>query len=129
MADEQPKNDEPSRDSSVTLSPPHRVTLSSPRRVARLARKELTEILRDRRTIVTLVAMPILLYPLLSVAFLQFAWMGKADAPGGTVYVCGFTDPVQQKVFMDRIDQGELALKRRKKEGAEGPSLVPHILT
>ena len=33
-------------------------------RVFRLARKELREILRDRRTIVTMIAMPILLYPL-----------------------------------------------------------------
>ena len=41
-------------------------------RVFRLARKELREILRDRRTIVTLIAMPILLYPLMSVVFLQF---------------------------------------------------------
>src|SRR5713226_7458933 len=40
--------------------------------VARLARKELREILRDRRTIVTLVLMPVLLYPLLSVAFRQY---------------------------------------------------------
>ena len=32
-------------------------------RVGRLARKELSEILRDRRTIITLVLMPLLLYP------------------------------------------------------------------
>src|SRR5207247_6339912 len=41
-------------------------------RVGRLARKELSEILRDRRTIITLVLMPLLLYPLLSFAFRQF---------------------------------------------------------
>jgi membrane protease YdiL (CAAX protease family)/ABC-type Na+ efflux pump permease subunit len=41
-------------------------------RVGRLARKELSEILRDRRTILTLVLMPLLLYPLLSFAFRQF---------------------------------------------------------
>src|SRR5437868_14689434 len=41
-------------------------------RVMRLARKELFEILRDRRTILTLVLMPLLLYPLLSFAFRQF---------------------------------------------------------
>jgi ABC-2 type transport system permease protein/sodium transport system permease protein len=38
-----------------------------PSRLFRLARKELTEILRDRRTIVTLLVMPLLLYPLLSI--------------------------------------------------------------
>jgi sodium transport system permease protein len=41
-------------------------------RVCRLARKELLEIVRDRRTIFTLVLMPLLLYPLLSFAFRQF---------------------------------------------------------
>ena len=35
----------------------------------RLARKELREILRDRRTILTLLAMPLLVYPLLGVTF------------------------------------------------------------
>ena len=42
---------------------------SSLARLARLARKELTEILRDRRTIATLVLMPLLLYPLITLAF------------------------------------------------------------
>jgi sodium transport system permease protein len=37
--------------------------------LGRLALKELRETLRDRRTIVTLVLMPILVYPLLSIAF------------------------------------------------------------
>jgi ABC-2 type transport system permease protein/sodium transport system permease protein len=41
-------------------------------RVARLTLKELRETLRDRRTIVTLVLMPLLVYPLLSLAFKQF---------------------------------------------------------
>jgi sodium transport system permease protein len=39
----------------------------------RMARKELREILRDRRTIFTLVLMPVLLYPLMSIAFNQYA--------------------------------------------------------
>lgn len=41
-------------------------------RLARLSMKELREILRDRRTIFTLVLMPLLLYPLLSLAFQKF---------------------------------------------------------
>lgn len=41
-------------------------------RVARLALKELRETLRDRRTIITLVLMPLLVYPVLSVALKQF---------------------------------------------------------
>ncbi len=38
----------------------------------RLTRKELAETLRDRRTIVTLVLMPLLVYPLLGILFRQF---------------------------------------------------------
>jgi ABC-2 type transport system permease protein/sodium transport system permease protein len=40
--------------------------------LARLARKEMREILRDRRTIITLVLMPLLLYPLLGIGFRFF---------------------------------------------------------
>ncbi len=46
---------------------------SSRSRLVRLCIKELREILRDRRTIVTLVFMPLLVYPLLSMAFQKFA--------------------------------------------------------
>jgi ABC-2 type transport system permease protein/sodium transport system permease protein len=53
-----------------------------PSRLLRLARKELTEILRDRRTIVTLLVMPLLLYPLLTIGFGQYVLGGKAaEAP------------------------------------------------
>ena len=38
-------------------------------RIWRLSLKELRETLRDRRTIITLLLMPILVYPLLSIGF------------------------------------------------------------
>jgi sodium transport system permease protein len=41
-------------------------------RLARLCLKEWRETLRDRRTIVTLVLMPLLVYPLLSIIFQRF---------------------------------------------------------
>jgi ABC-2 type transport system permease protein/sodium transport system permease protein len=50
-----------------------------PARLFRLARKELTEILRDRRTIITLVVMPLLLYPLLGIGFGLVSQGGKAS--------------------------------------------------
>ena len=40
-------------------------------RIWRITRKELRETLRDRRTIITLLLMPLLVYPLLSLAFLS----------------------------------------------------------
>src|SRR5260370_23577797 len=70
-------------------------------RVLRLTRKELSEVLRDRRTIVTLVAMPLLLYPLLSVAFLQFAWIGKADREPGMKYIVGFSSLPEPQMFFN----------------------------
>ena len=58
-------------------------------RIVRLVRKETTGVLRDRRTIVTLFLMPILLYPLLAICFRQFFLSQKADeAP--PVYRVGF---------------------------------------
>ena len=41
-------------------------------RLRRLVLKELREILRDRRTIITLVVMPMLIYPLLAMVFQRF---------------------------------------------------------
>jgi len=51
---------------------PQRPSGASAGRLARLCLKELREILRDRRTIVTLVLMPLLVYPLLTMAFQRF---------------------------------------------------------
>ena len=45
----------------------------------RLATKELREILRDRRTIITLVLMPMLVYPLIGVAFQKLLVNQLAD--------------------------------------------------
>jgi len=51
-------------------------------RWGRMALKECREILRDRRTLITLALMPLLLYPLLAVGFQQFLLGGvaKGDA-------------------------------------------------
>ncbi|TVQ01959.1 MAG: CPBP family intramembrane metalloprotease [Planctomycetaceae bacterium] len=57
---------------------------SSSGRLWRLCRKELRETLRDRRTILTLVIMPLLLYPLLSMTLQRFLLSTKLD--GETVY-------------------------------------------
>ncbi len=46
-----------------------RSELSRAGRLVRLMRKELRETLRDRRTVITLVLMPLLVYPLLIISF------------------------------------------------------------
>jgi ABC-2 type transport system permease protein/sodium transport system permease protein len=89
-------------------------------RFARLARKELTEILRDRRTVLTLLLMPLLLYPLLSIAFSQFLISGAISAEAPKYRVGFLSDDEAESVFRF-LSRGEESLARR---GAfrEGPT-------
>jgi ABC-2 type transport system permease protein/sodium transport system permease protein len=68
------------------------------RRLGRLTLKELREILRDRRTIVTLVLMPLLVYPLLSVAFKQF-FVSQLTALKAQRYKVGFENEQDGRYF------------------------------
>ncbi|MCC9601293.1 ABC transporter permease subunit [Stieleria sp. JC731] len=71
-----PESSQPSRERSTT----QRRHFSTGRRLARLCQKELRETLRDRRTIVTLLMMPLLVYPLLSMALNRFLLNAARDA-------------------------------------------------
>ena len=62
-----------------------------PARLWRLCLKELRETLRDRRTLVTLVLMPLLVYPLLSMALNRFLLSAGGEA-AETEYVIGVPD-------------------------------------
>jgi ABC-2 type transport system permease protein/sodium transport system permease protein len=78
-------------------------------RTIRLARKELTEILRDRRTTLTLVLMPVLLYPLLAIAFSQLRVLN----PSGEVelsYRLGFRTEEEAMAIRDYLSRGEQVL-------------------
>lgn len=82
-------------------------------RQGRLIRKELSEILRDRRTIVTLVLMPLLIYPLLGVGFTQFF---RAVAPmKDPVFLVGSDDPRALQLF-SRIEK-QIGPKLRPADG------------
>ena len=65
----------------------------SPFRVSRLMLKELRETLRDRRTLITLILMPLLVYPALSLVFKTFL---LNNLEGYTA-----TDPVGLRVVFD----------------------------
>jgi ABC-2 type transport system permease protein/sodium transport system permease protein len=73
-------------------------------RVGRLARKEMREILRDRRTIVTLVLMPILLYPLLAIGLRQYFLTSVAPATTNSYIVAMQED--EKEVILNRLDWG-----------------------
>jgi sodium transport system permease protein len=91
-------------------------------RVARLARKELSEILRDRRTIVTLVAMPLLLYPLLSVAFQQFFLASRLSGSRGVEYRLGVSSELTAELIESRLRKGERELLRRAPPPEQEPA-------
>jgi sodium transport system permease protein len=83
-------------------------------RLLRLVRKELSEVLRDRRTIITLVFMPLLLYPLLSIAFQQVAaaslldsaqLMKKKTALGGKDAVAEFRVGFESREDFAKLDR------------------------
>jgi ABC-2 type transport system permease protein/sodium transport system permease protein len=83
-------------------------------RVLRLARKELREILRDRRTIITLIAMPVLLYPLMSVVFKQFNLAAAVTGEGGPAYHIAVVTDAEGIAFLQRLDVGKRALRRAR---------------
>lgn len=78
-------------------------------RLARLTLKELREILRDRRTIITLFLMPLLLYPVLSIAFQQFflSSLGPGETPR---YLIGFRTAVEEDYVKEYLELGRFEL-------------------
>lgn len=76
-------------------------------RLWRLTLKELREILRDRRTILTLVLMPLLLYPLLSIAFQQF-FLSQLNAVDQPVFNLAFRNPPEGASLVQILRQGGL---------------------
>ncbi|MFO1002529.1 MAG: ABC transporter permease subunit, partial [Planctomycetaceae bacterium] len=97
---------EESEDSSNVLSPagsrsaPASGFSSTLRKIAKLARKELRESLRDRRTLATLVVMPLIVYPLLGSVVQKFA-VSRIDlnAPAAAVVVDQTLSPGLQSLF------------------------------
>jgi sodium transport system permease protein len=90
-------------------------------RIVRLALKELRETLRDRRTIATLLLMPLLVYPLLSLAFQRFLLSSVKPSTNRGEYVLG----IRTKGEADRLGvfiyRGTVLLKQRRPT-AETPS-------
>ena len=69
-------------------------------------RKELTEILSDKRTILTLVLMPLLLYPLLSFAFQQFFMAFIPVVEQDREYRIGVTSELEKQTVLRRLQFG-----------------------
>src|SRR3954464_12774207 len=108
---------------------PHRQLLG---RLKRLVQKELREILRDRRTIITLVVMPILIYPLLAVVFQRFLLTSIAvnedvvfdiGVEAGDVRLLG--DQLQRGAALVSQHEHESSTNSRRDSGKDAPKMEP----
>lgn len=94
--------------------------MTSLARLRRLAVKELRETIRDRRTIITLVLMPLLVYPILSVIFQRFLLTEYQSTPSQIEYHVGFDDSRQQHLFEELLREGSrLRYMEKPKEQRE----------
>ncbi|HKB41134.1 MAG TPA: ABC transporter permease subunit, partial [Gemmataceae bacterium] len=103
--------------------PGHRVPAHLLQRMGRLVRKEVSTILRDRRTIITLVLMPLLLYPLLTIAFRQFLLASSLQEAKEPDYRIGFRSKHEElsraeRAFIEQLLQGQAELARREQRSA-----------
>jgi ABC-2 type transport system permease protein/sodium transport system permease protein len=108
-----PSNNDPSASETpptLLASPPRRQTAG---RLKRLILKELREILRDRRTIVTLVVMPILIYPLLAIVFQRFL-INAISVHENVAYDIGVDSEITQGILAHELQIGAATLERRK---------------
>lgn len=106
-------------------------------RLVRLARKELCEVLRDRRTILTLVLMPLILYPLLSITFQQFFLASglSLNLEAEPEYRLGFVSKQEADRFLAQLAVGDRHLKkqllRAQSSGSKNKSvkISPSLIT
>jgi ABC-2 type transport system permease protein/sodium transport system permease protein len=99
-------------------------------RISRLVRKEVSTILRDRRTIITLVLMPLLLYPLMSIAFHQFLLAGAHGKHAEHELSVVVPSEEDAKVVTRHLKRGwEVIQQQPRPEGArESDISVPLVL-
>jgi len=106
-------------------------------RFARLCLKELRETLRDRRTIVTLVLMPLLVYPLLTMAFQRFLVTSLDTSPEFYIGLRSDAEVARLRPYLalgDLVLKNESAGRRKHAATAEARSkptmaldVEPHI--
>jgi ABC-2 type transport system permease protein/sodium transport system permease protein len=114
--------DSPRSPSAATREPK-----SGSLRILRLARKELRETLRDRRTIITLVLMPLLVYPVLGFAFRQFL-LSSFQKNSQVHLQIGAESQEEVQALMMLVSQGDKLLRKRETAGATAPLTGAPIL-
>lgn len=82
-------------------------------RLARLTRKELRETLRDRRTVITLVLMPLLVYPLISISFNKSVLV-NAEKANKIFYTIGVGSEQDRDTLTELLEWGDRLLSERE---------------
>jgi len=88
-------------------------------RAVRLALKELRETLRDRRTIFTLVLMPLLVYPLLAVALQRFALTRFRGDPEMQTFFVGVNASRQFEAMKELMRFGSEVVRLQSAQNAD----------
>ncbi len=86
-----------------------------PGRLRRLVLKELREILRDRRTIITLVVMPLLIYPLLALVFQRFL-LTSLSVHENLNCVIGVESSGIARLLASQLHEGQMILQQRAEQ-------------
>lgn len=112
--------------SSATSKPGVHASVS---RLGRLTLKELRETLRDRRTILTLLLMPVLLYPLLTISFQRFVLSSASNLR--VEYILAIDSAETEPVIVQCLsiaEQRRRELQRRENQGKPlKPLLAPTV--
>lgn len=95
-------------------------------RLLRLSLKEQREILRDRRTIITLVLMPLLLYPLLGVIMQKLIFSAASEGVETIEYVVMV--PEADLPQLSRLIQRSLRLKSENGESEDAATQLPSVM-
>ena len=91
------------------------------RRLVRLARKECRESLRDRRTLATLLLMPLIVYPLLGMVVQRFAFSSVSpEAPEANVVIDDRLSPDDARVMLAELDDAEKTTEPSATEPSAG---------
>ena len=100
------------------------------RRLVRLARKECRESLRDRRTLATLLLMPLIVYPLLGMVVQRFAISGVSTAaPEANVVIDNRLSLDDARVMLAGLDDAEKTTEPSSVAGEQssGTSAMPAV--
>ena len=113
-------NDEPDRRENKPGAGLARQASSPFFRVLRLARKELRESLRDRRTLVTLIVMPLIVYPLLGTVVQKFAIQRiNPDAPPAVVVFDGSISVELATAMLEQHESENVQNRNREAQHAD----------